>query len=49
MDRNKGSSFYGGMGMARPVLTAMQTDNARDYNYNKELFSDLASCESLSP
>ena len=49
MNHNKGRSFYGGMGMARPVLTAMQADNARDFNYNKELYSDLASFESLSP
>ena len=49
MDHKSRRSFYGGMGMARPVLTAMQSDNMRDFNYNKELYSDLASFESLSP
>ena len=49
MDSNRVRSFYGGMGLARPMLTAMQTDNTRNFNYNKELYSDLASIDSLSP
>ena len=32
--------------MARPMLTAMRSENTRGFKYNEELYSDLASLES---
>ena len=49
MDSNRVRSYYEGMGLARPMLAAVRADDARNFNYNKELYSDLASFDSLSP
>ena len=49
MFHSRNQSIGGGGSIARPILAAMQADNHNDLRYQNELFSDLASFESLSP
>ena len=49
MFHSRNQSIGGGGSIARPILAAMQTDNLKDLRFQNELYSDLASFESLSP
>ena len=40
---NESRDLFGGMGLARPMLNAMQADRVQNFQYRRELFSDLGS------
>ena len=41
--REEKTDLFGGMGLARPMLSAMQADKVQNFHYRRELFSDLGS------